>query len=289
MPNLFSTNYDLTTLYFLTDELTKPLTPPYITGRHCLLSDGEMITILIYNALTLRQKTLKDVWKWIHKYHRGDFPRLPKYAGFVAQVNRLLPLMSDLLGMTFVPSKLNFVDSTCLEVCRNHRADDHKVAKNVAKWGKNHQGWHFGFKMHTTINFFKQLSGILFTPADVYDAQALPKLVRDYMKMLVGDSHYGASVMRKHIWDKFKILIVAPPHYKQKTKLITWWQNMLLNLRSKIESVFDILKEHMHLVSSFPRSLTGYFSHYLRVLLGYQFSFVLQAADSLTLKLETSF
>ena len=289
MPNLFSVNYDLATLYFLTDELAKPFIQPYVTGRPSLLTESELLTILIYNALVMHQKTLKEIWKWVKKYHRKDFPKFPQYVAFVMQVNRCLPLMSDLLGLTFAKDKLNFVDSTCLEVCKNHRADDHKVAKNIAKWGRNHQGWHFGFKMHTAINFFKQLTSILFTPADVYDAQALPQLVTDYMKILVGDSHYGASVMRKHIWDRFHILIVAPPHYKQKTKLMTWWQNLLLNLRSKIEATFDILKEHMHLTSSFPRSLTGYFTHYLRVLLGYQFSFALQAIESGNLMLGTSF
>lgn len=47
-------------------------------------------------------------------------------------------------------------------------------------------------------------------------------------------------------------------------------QFLLLNMRSKIESTFDYLKEHMHLVSSFPRSVNGYAVHYLRTLLGYQ-------------------
>lgn len=89
-------------------------------------------------------------------------------------------------------------------------------------------------------------------------------------KVLVGDSHYGASPMRKRLWRKYGILVVAPPHYKQRKQVMSALQFLLLHMRSKIEATFDYLKEHMHLVSSFPRSVEGYFVQYLRVLLGYQ-------------------
>jgi len=279
MPSL-TTLCDLTTLFVIIDDVLSKPDQPAIAGRPCLLSDSELITIVIFNAVTLQQKTLKAVWKFVKEYLYREFPKIPEYAGFVAHLHRIVPVMAELLGLTFIPAKLNFVDSTFLEVCKSHRADTYKVAKNIATFGKNHQGFHFGFKMHATIGFFKQLSSILFTPANVHDAQALPKLVRDYMRMLVGDSTYGASVMRKHIWEKYHIIIIAPPHYKQRKKMATWWQNALLSMRSKIESVFDILKEHLHIVSSFPRSLTGYFVHYLRILLGYQFSLLLEILGS---------
>jgi len=65
-------------------------------------------------------------------------------------------------------------------------------------------------------------------------------------------------------------LVVSQPHFKQNKKLITDWQYALLRTRPKIESVFDYLKEHLNLVSSFPRSVAGYLLHYVRILLGYQ-------------------
>ena len=48
------------------------------------------------------------------------------------------------------------------------------------------------------------------------------------------------------------------------------WQDALLSFRSKIESVFDYLKNHLHLVISFPRSVNGYLLQYVLVLIGYQ-------------------
>jgi hypothetical protein len=53
-------------------------------------------------------------------------------------------------------------------------------------------------------------------------------------------------------------------------KLLAGWQLLLLRARPKIESVFDYLKNHLGLVTSFPRSAAGYLFHYLRILLAYQ-------------------
>ena len=156
-----------------------------------------------------------------------------------------------------------------LPVCKLRRADSHKVAQGKAQFGKNWQGWHYGFKLHTTITLNGMLSSVHFTPANEYDAQPLPHLINK-QKILVGDTLYGASVMRKYIWEEYGTIIISPPFPKQNKKISTPWQNMLLTMRSKIESVFDYLKNHLHLVSSFPRSMSGYLIHYLRILVSYQ-------------------
>lgn len=156
------------------------------------------------------------------------------------------------------------------EVCRHTRADSHKTCKDIAKFGKNWQGWHFGFNLHAAINLAGRLCGIVLTPANVHDAQVLDMLLDDNTKLAVGDTTYGARVMREHLWETRQIIVLAPPHPKQKKKLLATWQLKLLQFRPKIESVFDVLKCHLHLVSSFPRSVAGYLLHYIRILLGYQ-------------------
>lgn len=123
------------------------------------------------------------------------------------------------------------------------------------------------------------VSSFVITSGNTYDAQVLPQLVKKYMKILVGDSAYNARVMREYMWKKFRVIIIAPPHFKQRNKIMTFWQQALFHFRSKIESVFDVLKQHLHLVSSFPRSANGYFVHYFRILLGFQFSILLKSLD----------
>jgi len=111
---------------------------------------------------------------------------------------------------------------------------------------------------------------VVFTGANIHDAQIMPQLVNTHTKIAVGDSHYGGSVMRQTVWQKFHTAVFSRPHYTQRTKLLTTWQKQLLEWRSIVESTFDYLKDHLNLVTSFPRSVTGYFVHYVRILLGYQ-------------------
>lgn len=239
-------------------------------GRPPELTDNECITILIWNVLVLHQKTFKDIHISTQMYLDREFPRLTTYDAFLKQCHRVTPMMYELLTHLLQDDPLRFVDSTMLPVCKFPRANDHKVAKNVAKYGKNHQGWHYGFKLHATTNEKGQLCSLWFSGANFYDAQALPFLVDENVDTLVGDTLYGASVMRKKIYDLFGITIISPPWPKQKKKVATPLQNILLNQRSQIEAVFGVLKCQLHLVTSFPRSVRGYFAHYVRILLGYQ-------------------
>jgi hypothetical protein len=240
-------------------------------GRPRDLTDVEIVTILVWNALVLRQKTLKDLHTFMLMYHRKDFSKLPKYSGFVASCHRALPFCFELLqDLLDTKAPVRIMDSTMLPVCRLHRADHHKVAKNIAQFGKNWQGWHYGFKLHASINLGGVLSGIALTPANIYDAQMEHLLLNKNCRIAVGDTLYGARVMRERMWRRYGTVIIAPPHPKQKKKIAAPWQIDILNIRSKIESVFDYLKEHLHLVTSFARSVEGYLLHYVRILLGYQ-------------------
>jgi hypothetical protein len=167
-------------------------------------------------------------------------------------------------------AELRFADSTILPVCEPIQAERHKVAKAVADFGKNWQGWHYGFKLHAAIDHQNRLAAIVFTLVSEHNNQHMEKLVNDQTKILVGDSHYGGSVMRKRLWKKHRTIVIAPPHHTQRKKLATDWQMLLLHMRPKIEATFGKLKEQHFLVTSFPRSVKGYFTHYVRVLLGYQ-------------------
>jgi hypothetical protein len=259
-------------LFVFVDELVvEPRRPQ--GGRPKLARDSEIITLLICNCLThTSQRTLKDVFEWALMYHRRDVPRLGTYGAFVAHCHRLLPQLLELLGVLLVPAEIQLVDSTKLPVCANHRTDSHRVARGLAGIGRNWQGYWYGFKLHAAIDTHGRLSAIRFTPADVYDGHITPELVRPETKVVVGDSHYGDKIARAKLWREHGIIVVAPVHYRQRTGLMAEWQQALLNLRSKIESTFDLLKEHFPLVSSFPRSMNGYLLHYVRILLGYQMS-----------------
>jgi hypothetical protein len=240
-------------------------------GARSVLSNSELMTILVWDGVVGHHRNLSSVYDWIKRDYADCFPKLPAYQNFVAHCHRLLPTLLWLLESLLVTdAPLRFADSTMLPVCRLIRAKSHKVAKSVAQYGKNWQGWHYGFKLHAAIDHQSRLAALVFTPASEHDNQHMEQLMNQHTKLLVGDSHYGGSVMRKRLWRKYRAIVIAPPHHTQRKTLATDWQMLLLHMRPKIEATFGKLKEHMHLVSSFPRSIRGYFVHYVRVLLGYQ-------------------
>jgi hypothetical protein len=240
-------------------------------GVKSVLRDSELLTILIWDGLNEPHKNLSSVYSWIEREYYDYFPRLPKYQNFVAHCHRLLPKLVWLLQSLLVSgAPLRFADSTMLPVSKLIRANSHKVAKGFAQYGKNWQGWHYGFKLHAAIDHMNRLAAVVFMPANEHDNQVMEQLVNDQTSILVGDSHYGGSVMRRRLWKRYKTIVIAPPHHTQKKKMATDWQILLLHMRPKIEATFGKLKEYHFLVTSFPRSVKGYFIHYLRVLLGYQ-------------------
>ncbi|HTE57103.1 MAG TPA: IS982 family transposase [Verrucomicrobiae bacterium] len=249
------------------DSLPKQIKP----GANSVLSDSELLAILIWDGLTEPHKNLSAVYSWVEREYRDYFPRLPKYQNFVAHCHRLLPRLVWFLGSLLASNApLRFADSTMLPVCKPIRANRHRVAKGVAAFGRNWQGWHYGFKLHAAIDHSNRLAALVFTPANEHDNQFMERLVNEHTNILVGDSHYGGSVMRKRLWKRYRTIVIAPPHHTQRKKLAADWQMLLLHVRPKIEATFGKLKEQHFLVSSFPRSVKGYFVHYLRTLLGYQ-------------------
>jgi hypothetical protein len=244
-------------------------------GRPSVLTDSELLTVLIWDGLCEPHKNLSSLYSWIEREYGDYFPRLPKYQNFVAHCHRLLPQMVWFLSSLLAyDAPLRFADSTMLPVCKHIRADRHRVAKGVAAFGRNWQGWHYGFKLHAAIDHKSRLAALVFTPANEHDNQLMEQLVNDQTKILVGDSHYGGSVMRRRLWKKHRTIVIAPPHHTQRKKMATAWQMLLLHSRPKIEATFGKLKEQHFLVTSFPRSVQGYFTHYVRVLLGYQMGLV---------------
>lgn len=244
---------------------------PVKAGRKSTLTDSELLTILIWDGLTEPHKNLSCVYSWIVREYTDFFPKVPSYKSFVLHCHRLMPaLIRFLQSLLSTGAPLRFADSTMLPVCKPIRADRHKVARGVARFGKNWQGWHYGFKLHASIDHQNRLAALVFTPASEHDNQHMEKLVNNQTRILVGDSHYGGSVMRKRLWKKHKTIVIAPPHHTQRKKLATNWQILLLHMRPKIEATFGKLKEQHYLVTSFPRSVKGYFTHYVRTLLGYQ-------------------
>lgn len=227
---------NITSLFVWVDDRIPKRVGHRSVGRPVSLSESEMVTIFIWNILFLKHKTWKDLHQFLWLYHRQDFPSLPKYNGFLALCHHTTPVCLKLLQSLLVSgAALKFMDGTMLPVCKHKRADDHKGAKKIANFGKNWQGWHYGFKLHASITADGTLCALAFTQASVHEKNLVEKLLGTYTKVAVGDSSYGGKDLRTQMWKKHGTCILAPGFHGQK-KLMTGWQRALLSHRSVIES-----------------------------------------------------
>lgn len=262
--------HHITNLVAVVDSFLPRALPNPRGGRPVKLHQNETIALLIFSSLAAPQRTLTGIYTWaqVHYYRRFS---LPAYSSWMRKCHQALPGMVFILDQLLVKdAPLRFMDSTMLPVCKLVRADRHKVARDAAAFGRNWQGWHYGFKLHASCNPKGQLCAIRFTSANESDSQQIPYLVNNATRVAVGDGGYTAGVMRRKMWREHGCFVLSPPHPKQQRQVLAKWQLLLLQARPKIECTFDYLKEHLLLVTSFPRSVNGYAVHYIRVLLSYQ-------------------
>jgi hypothetical protein len=172
----------ITDLYVMVDDLL-PREEKHL-GRHSKMADGELICALVWNSLTVKSKTIKDLHNWLLIYHQNDFKDIPYYSAFIDQCLNAIPLLVFAIrSLLLDKTAMRFMDSTMLEVCKKQRAGNHKVCRGLAAWGKNYQGWHYGFKLHASVDIEGRLCGLYFTPADVHDSRPEPYILNKYTKM----------------------------------------------------------------------------------------------------------
>ena len=155
-----------TEIFYLVDEFCKEFyraeeghvltqtTVKRARNRKFILSDSEVITIMIL----FHQKQYRNFKHfyiyYVQKHLQSDFPQTVSYNRFVElQQKAVMPMVLFLqfcrLGKC---TGISFIDSTPLRVCHIRREHSHKVFKGMATKGQCSIGWFFGFKLHIVIN-----------------------------------------------------------------------------------------------------------------------------------------
>jgi len=121
--------HHLTALYVMVDD-TIGVSQRLHGGRPSVLRDSEVITILIFNLLTVQQHTIRQIYDWVTQYHASDFPFVPNYQNFIKHCHRVIPQLAMILDSLLITNAaLRFMDSTMLEVCKLVRRKFHRVAR----------------------------------------------------------------------------------------------------------------------------------------------------------------
>lgn len=274
MNSLSKNSFDLVTTFCIFDDLTTMIFPNlYTTGRPRTLSLSEIATICLIKT-RYGINGLHALYLLLTTKFQNDF-KLPSYKNFVETMNHyafyLLVLVNTLLSLNNKQSgTVKIIDSTCIPVCKNIRIYAHKVMRSVATRSKTTTGWFYGVKLHLLIDLRLSILAVRFSTANVNDRQVLNTFLNTLEKsIVVADAGYLSSKLQAKAAKRRNILLTGTRCNMKK--VATFFQIALLNLRVRIESVFSILKERLGLVTSLPRSVRGYYSHYIRTIFSYMF------------------
>ena len=243
-------------------------------GGTPLLSAAEVLTILIWGAwrgLTDKAK----VYFHMQMYHRQEFPALGAYSKFVEATNRYSMELRALLALMLHRNRqvqgaypIVLQDSTAIAVCHVARARQHRTFRAWARKSKNGMGWWYGFKLHVQCDEAGRLCGFDLTTATVDDRKLLAPLTR-WMKdgIVVGDGGYLSQAKATELAQRGVYLLT--PTRKNMRHLASQFQLACLQLRHRVEELFEFMKGAFGAVRTTHRAAHALPIHLLCCLLAY--------------------
>jgi len=240
-----------------------------IKGRPRKISEIDSLTLALYQHASTRA-TKKSVF--------DDFKERLKcsYKTFVVSVNASAVLCLRLLFIITRLGRKNqhlvkYTDATDIPVCLKKNADNHKTMKDLSKFGHSAKGWFFGLKLTITRDADGRLLAIMFTKAGDNDREIFRKINQDIFGILIADAGYVSKQLEEDMNIENKRWLFLKP-FKTMKKLMTKWQEDLYKGRFQIEFDFRSLKLFHGLVTSMPRSVSGYLANYLQAIVSFIFS-----------------
>jgi hypothetical protein len=273
---------ELVTLFYLVDEFCKSFEPTW--HAHLLtsgsaqrikpssLSLSEVLTILIYFHQS-NHKTFKGYYiDYVVTYLRSDFPGLVSYSRFVELMSDVsIPLHALLIHLLGAPTLANFMDSTKVVVCDNHRIRRNKVFRGIATRGKSSMGWFYGFKLHLVVNEQGEIISFMLTPGNVADNNVKlgAKLCQKLHGKLYADRGYISKDLFETLWQQGTQLVTGIKK-NMKNRLLPLWDKLMLRKRNLIETINDQLKNSNQIEHTRHRSSRNFLTNLLSGLIAYQ-------------------
>jgi hypothetical protein len=232
-----------------------------------------MLVCLILFKFFVGHRSWKEYYRYLKSHHDGvTVGYLPSYRNFMVSMHKLsgyaLVFLEALRKYCKQGVELQFADATAIPVCRIKREFTHKIARGLAAKSKGTMGWYYGFKLHLVCDKDGIILAWRITTATVDDRKGLALIWKELTGMIVADAGYLGSNWQEAAADLHLILLTGVK--KIMRKLMSRWQYFLLKARQRIETTFSVIKFRMGMDSTLPRSIMGYFAHYVWCLLAYQ-------------------
>jgi len=233
-------------------------------GRKPALTNSEAATCAI-----LKQKqniaTKKSLYEILE-------PPL-SYQKFVDALNRVAPYLVRIITALLSRARANphlvkFTDATDIPVCLAKNASRHRTMRGLAAWSKTGKGSFFGLKLHLSADVKGRVLTLRLTPGNSDDRAVFKKMNAKLKGLFVADAGYVSHDLERDFFIEGKRMLITATR-KNMRKLTTPTHIALLNLRMRVEVHFRVLKLCYGLVTSFPRSIDGYLTHYLSSISAY--------------------
>ncbi|MBM2817579.1 MAG: Tnp dom protein [Parcubacteria group bacterium] len=234
------------------------------TGRKLAIPPEETIAFALFKQ-NVGIPTKKAIW--------NIFKPKESYKTLCVQMNKLAVYALIIMNMILKRNQkdahpIKHTDSTDVPVCLNKNAKSHKTMKEAVSWGHSGKGFYYGLKMSLTSDLNRKLLAVRFTSANGNDRETLKEMNKDIMGIFVADAGYASKDLEREFYIENKRILFAKPRANMK-KVITSFQYHLYNTRMIIEINFRNLKMLYAFITSFPRSIDGYFANYIYSILSY--------------------
>lgn len=256
--------------------------------QQCIALDEGPVSLELPGRLTLSEvmtictvfhfsgyRTFKQYYKeLVSKEFRKFSPNFVSYNRFV----ELMPYTA--LSMTFFSYSRNgkctgisFVDSTTIDVCDNHRIQQHKVFKGIAQRGKSSTGWFYGFKLHLVINDRGEILDFCLTAGNTDDRNphVMDSLTKNIFGKLFADKGYISQKLTDNLCEKGIQLVTKQKKNAKEKKILELSDKILLRKRAVIESVIDFLKNICQIEHSRHRSCCNFVVNLVSGIAAYSF------------------
>jgi hypothetical protein len=134
--------------------------------------------------------------------------------------------------------------------------------RGLAEWSKTGKGWFYGLKLHLSGDVEGKPLAIRLTSGNSDDRSVFRKMNEKLRGLFVADAGYISEELARDFFIERERLLLTGSRANMK-KLASPFQIALLNLRMRVEIHFRVLKVCYGLVTSLPRSIDGYLTHYL--------------------------
>jgi len=189
------------------------------------------------------------------------------YNTFVVSINRTLEYLAQVIALIISVFRryahtIKFTDATETPVCLLKNSKHHKTMAQFATKSKSSKGYYFGLKTHISADLEGRILALKFTSANGNDRATFKQMNEKLRGIFVADAGYVGEDFTREFYIPNERMVLTAIRCNMK-KISTPAQIELLNLRMKVETHFRMLKVVYGFITSMPRSVRGYLTHYL--------------------------